>query len=63
MALPDSQLDLLKAASGVLHDLQDTAQASNILVKEVTLVFGDRLVTFRWDEQAELYEISTPLTT
>lgn len=64
MAISDDQLSLLTTARNALHDWQNTASGVEVVLQQVVMNFPSPegrtySVTFTWDAQRELFDISS----
>ena len=67
MSISDDQLALLTVARNALHDWQDTAAGVSggpVVLQQIEMLFPspdgkDYRVTFTWDAQRELFDISS----
>lgn len=64
MSISDDQLALLVTARNALHEWQDTAAGVDVVLQQIEMLFPspdgkDYRVTFTWDAQRELFDISS----
>jgi hypothetical protein len=64
MAFSDDQLALLTTARNALRTWQDTAEGVDVTLQQVVMNFPspegkDYAVTFTWDAERELFDISS----
>jgi hypothetical protein len=64
MAISDDQLSLLTTARNALHGWQDTAAGVDVVLQQIVMNFPspegkDYTVTFTWDADRELFDISS----